>query len=118
MTVVGADRKTAPYGWRAKPRVLCCCRIDKSPAADVAIQFLLFRVCNARMIQRNILEDMAVDHQKIPPAVVVEIKKSRPKAAVQKIRLAEPRGNCGIEKSSVSVTAIEPIQLEIELAQR
>ncbi len=52
------------------------------------------------MIERDIVENVSVYQQKVAPAVVIKIKKSRSETAVAVIGLADSRGNGGVDEGA------------------
>src|ERR1700730_11499202 len=84
--------------------------------SSIAIQALLFRIAHIRMIKRNIVENMSVDDQKVPPTVIIEIKKAGSKTAVSVVRLPESRSDRRVCKRAFSAVAIIAIQLKIQVA--
>src|SRR6266850_83085 len=80
--VVVADRQAAPDARRAKHRILRTGHIGKFSVPQISVEFPFFRIRHARMIQRNVVQNVSIDYHQVAPAVIVEIEKSRTKTAV------------------------------------
>ena len=84
--------------------------------AGVAIEFFRFGVLHVGMVAGDVVEDVAVNDEKIPPAVIVEIEEAGAEAAVEDVGLAEAGSDGAVDESAVAVVGVEAIQFEIEMA--
>ena len=118
VVVVIAHREPPPHMLRPKIFPLRACHVHKPRLAHVPVQRLFLFIRYFRMMQRNVVENMPVDHQQIAPAIIIKIEKSRPKRTVQNIGLSHSGRDREIRESSVAVIAVQPVQLEIQVADK
>src|ERR1700719_3629807 len=116
IVVVIAYGKASPDARRAKIRTLRFRRIYETALPCVAIELLFFFVGDFGMIDRDVVEDVAVDDEQVAPAIIVEIEKSRAESAAQEIRLANAGRDCVVRESAVAIIAIHAIEFVIKMA--
>src|ERR1700678_1574431 len=80
VVVVISHRKPPSHSRLPKIPALSSRGVHKIPVAAITIKHLLFLVRNLGVIHRNVVQNMSVDHQKVPPAIMLKIEKSRAKS--------------------------------------
>src|SRR5277367_6913151 len=81
VVVVISYREASSHPRLAKIRPLGSRGVHKITVTAIAVKHLLFFVRNFGVIERNVVQNMAVDHQQIAPAIIIKIEKTRAKCA-------------------------------------